>query len=99
MDDSGPGSSTGLLIFMMASAWLGWVGFDLVSSYSYQGGLFADPTLTMAMRLALFCTLALTNGMAVIAIGCLVRLVQLLLGMVHASSNPSGGVLRIASSK
>ena len=75
---SGPESRTGLLIFMMAWAWLGWVGFDLVSSYSYQGGLFADPTLTMAMRLALFCTLALTNGMAVIAIGCLVRLVQLL---------------------
>ncbi|MFP6753460.1 MAG: sulfatase [Pirellulaceae bacterium] len=78
MNASGPGSSTGLLIFMMAWAWLGWVGFDLVSSYSYQGGLFADPTLTTAMRLALFCTLALTNGMAVIAIGCLVRLVQLL---------------------
>jgi len=78
MDASGPGSSTGLLIFMMAWAWLGWVGFDLVSSYSYQAGLFADPTLTMTMRLALLCTLALTNGMAVIAIGCLVRLIQLL---------------------
>ncbi|MDP7206932.1 MAG: hypothetical protein QGH11_15255, partial [Pirellulaceae bacterium] len=78
MDASGPGSSTRLLMFMMAWAWLGWVGFDLVSSYSYQAGLFADPTLTMTMRLALLCTLVLTNGMAVLAIGCLVRLIQLL---------------------
>jgi arylsulfatase len=75
---SGPVSTTGQLIFMMALGWLGWVCFDLVSSFFYGDGLFTDPTLTTVMRWALLCTLAVTNAMAVVAIGCLARLVQLL---------------------
>jgi arylsulfatase A-like enzyme len=75
---AGPESVTGRLIFMMALGWLGWVGLDLVSSYHYSSGVITDPTLTGTMRWALLCTLALTDAIAVVAIGCLVRLVLLL---------------------
>lgn len=75
---AGPESVTGRLIFMVALGWLGWAGLDLLSSYHYGSGVITDPTLTGTMRWALLCTLAVTDAMAVIAIGCLVRLSLLL---------------------
>ena len=75
---AGPESVTGRLMFMVALGWLGWAGLDLLSSYHYGSGVITDPTLTGTMRWALLCTLAVTDAMAVIGIGCLVRLALLL---------------------
>ena len=75
---AGPESVTGRLMFMVALGWLGWAGLDLLSSYHYGSGVITDPTLTGTMRWALLCTLVVTDAMAVIGIGCLVRLALLL---------------------